>query len=59
MESSSELCGDGFIILGKEEEHRRTTSSLAEYMTTFPNLGPLEPEERYRSLRLWPNDLIV
>jgi hypothetical protein len=31
-------CGDGLIILGTEERHRRTTSDLSEYLGSPPNL---------------------
>ena len=36
-------CGDSLIVLGKEEEHRRKTRSLEEFISTFPHMGNLEP----------------
>jgi len=47
-------CEDSVIILGREGEHRRKTSGLAEFIETFPNLRDLEPvDERYTNLKLW------
>ena len=35
-------CGDGLILLGREEEYRRTTSSLREYIENPPRgLAPI------------------
>ncbi|MCH7568032.1 MAG: hypothetical protein IIA87_01290 [Nanoarchaeota archaeon] len=36
-------CGDTLIMLGREEEHRRTTPSLEHYMLNPPYLRGLEP----------------
>ncbi len=36
-------CAETMMVLGMEEDHRRTTHSLDEYMKTPPHLGELEP----------------
>lgn len=38
-------CGDTLIMLGREEESRRTQPNLADYCNNYPNLGDLEPDE--------------
>lgn len=38
-------CGDGLIILGDEERHRRRTNSLTEYLESVPVIEGLEAEK--------------
>jgi hypothetical protein len=37
-------CGDTLIMLGREEEHRRSLRCLDAYKNMWPHLGELEPE---------------
>lgn len=32
-------CGEGLVILGREEELRRTTDSLSDYLRVYPEIG--------------------
>jgi len=41
-EDETFTCSDTLIMLGKEEEYRRATKSLEEYMVRYPDLGELE-----------------
>ena len=34
-------CGDGSIVIGREEQYRRTTKDLADYMSHFPTIPGL------------------
>ena len=36
-------CGDTLILLGREEEFRRSRTDLSDYCKSFPHLGDLEP----------------
>jgi hypothetical protein len=40
-DDEDELCGDATIIMGREEEFRRTTRNLAEFVTTAPKIPGL------------------
>jgi hypothetical protein len=37
------ICGTGTIILGKEEELRRKTKTMVEFLSLWPDLGDLGP----------------
>lgn len=37
-------CGDTLIVLGEEEKYRRKQKSLEKYISSWPNLGELEPK---------------
>lgn len=38
------MCGDTDIVLGKEEEYRRLTTSLEDYMKNPPRIGRFETQ---------------
>lgn len=47
---SALTCGDGMIMLGREEEYRRTTSDLGAYLDSWPHLGAIEPSMSLQSM---------